>query len=58
VLLSPRADVSVALGAVLLTARFGSEPRAVPVLEMPRASAKAIDAAAQAAALRHAPRAR
>src|SRR5262245_6344289 len=36
VLLSPRADVSVALGAVLLTARFGSEPRAVPVLEMPR----------------------
>jgi molecular chaperone DnaK len=35
VLLSPRADVSVALGAVLLTARFGSEPRAVPVLELP-----------------------
>ncbi len=33
-LASPRADVSVALGAVLLTARFGSEPRAVPVLEM------------------------
>jgi molecular chaperone DnaK (HSP70) len=47
VLLSPRADVSVALGAVLLTARFGSEPRAVPVLEMPREisrpSAAAID---------------
>jgi len=36
VLLSPRADVAVALGAVLLTARFGSEPRAVPVLEIPR----------------------
>lgn len=34
VLLSPRADVSVALGAVLLTARFGGQPRAVPVLEM------------------------
>jgi molecular chaperone DnaK len=36
VLLAPRADVAVALGAVLLTARFGSERRSVPVLEMPR----------------------
>jgi molecular chaperone DnaK (HSP70) len=35
VLLPPRADVAVALGAVLLTARFGSERRAVPVLDMP-----------------------
>lgn len=35
VLLAPRADVSVALGAVLLTARFGSERRAVPVLDLP-----------------------
>jgi molecular chaperone DnaK len=35
VLLSPRADVSVALGAVLLTARFGAERRAVPVLDLP-----------------------
>lgn len=35
VLLAPRADVAVALGAVLLTARFGGVPRAVPVLEMP-----------------------
>jgi molecular chaperone DnaK (HSP70) len=35
VVLSPRADVAVALGAVLLTARFGGVPRAVPVLEMP-----------------------
>jgi molecular chaperone DnaK (HSP70) len=35
VLLSPRADVSVALGAVLLTARFSSERRAVPVLDLP-----------------------
>ena len=35
VLLSPRADVSVALGAVLLTARFGSERRDVPVLDLP-----------------------
>ena len=39
--------VALALGAVLLTARFGSEPRAVPVLEMPREisrpSAAAID---------------
>ncbi len=34
VLLSPRADVSVALGAVLLTARFGGERRAVPVLDL------------------------
>jgi molecular chaperone DnaK (HSP70) len=31
--LPPRADVAVALGAVLLTARFGSERRAVPVLD-------------------------
>jgi molecular chaperone DnaK (HSP70) len=36
VTLSPRADVSVAIGAVLLTARFGSSPRAVPVLELPQ----------------------
>jgi len=35
VVLAPRADVSVALGAVLLTARFGAAPRAVPVLERP-----------------------
>jgi molecular chaperone DnaK len=35
VMLSPRADVAVALGAVLLTARFGSERRAVPILDMP-----------------------
>ena len=35
VVLSPRADVAVALGTVLLTARFGAERRAVPVLEMP-----------------------
>ncbi len=35
VLVSPRADVSVALGAVLLTARFGSERRDVPVLDLP-----------------------
>jgi molecular chaperone DnaK (HSP70) len=35
VVLAPRADVAVALGAVLLTARFGGVPRAVPVLEMP-----------------------
>jgi molecular chaperone DnaK (HSP70) len=35
VLLPPRADVAVALGAVLLTARFGSERRSVPVLTMP-----------------------
>jgi len=33
VVLAPRADVAVALGAVLLTARFGGEHRAVPVLE-------------------------
>jgi molecular chaperone DnaK len=58
VLLSPRADVSVALGAVLLTARFGSEPRAVPVLEMPRQSMPVIDPAAHAAALRQAGRSR
>lgn len=37
VLLAPRADVAVALGAVLLTARFGAERRSVPVL-MPQAS--------------------
>jgi molecular chaperone DnaK (HSP70) len=37
VVLAPRADVAVALGAVLLTARFGAERRAVPVLEMPPA---------------------
>ena len=35
VVLAPRADVAVALGAVLLTARFGSARRAVPVLDMP-----------------------
>src|SRR4029079_17278567 len=35
VVLSRRADVAVALGAVLLTARFGGTPRAVPVLEAP-----------------------
>jgi molecular chaperone DnaK (HSP70) len=35
VVLSPRADVAVALGAVLLTARFGGTPRAVPVLDAP-----------------------
>jgi molecular chaperone DnaK (HSP70) len=35
VLLSPRADVAVATGAVLLTARFGGERRAVPVLDAP-----------------------
>jgi molecular chaperone DnaK len=35
VVLSPRADVAVALGTVLLTARFGAERRAVPVLDMP-----------------------
>ena len=35
VVLSPRADVAVALGTVLLTARFGREHRAVPVLDMP-----------------------
>jgi molecular chaperone DnaK (HSP70) len=34
VVLAPRADVAVALGAVLLTARFG-ERRAVPVLDTP-----------------------
>jgi molecular chaperone DnaK len=32
VLLAPRADVAVALGAVLLTARFGRERRSVPIL--------------------------
>jgi molecular chaperone DnaK len=37
VLLAPRADVAVALGAVLLTARFGSERRSVPIL-MPHAT--------------------
>jgi hypothetical protein len=37
VLLAPRADVAVALGAVLLTARFGTERRSVPVL-LPQAS--------------------
>jgi molecular chaperone DnaK len=36
VLLPPRADVAVALGAVLLTARFGVERRSVPVLTLPR----------------------
>lgn len=35
VVLSPRADVAVALGTVLLTARFGGERRAVPVLDAP-----------------------
>jgi len=35
VVLAPRADVAVALGAVLLTARFGSQRRAIPVLDMP-----------------------
>jgi molecular chaperone DnaK (HSP70) len=35
VVLPPRADVAVALGTVLLTARFGAEPRAVPVLAAP-----------------------
>jgi molecular chaperone DnaK len=35
VLLPPRADVAVALGAVLLTARFGNERRSVPVLTTP-----------------------
>jgi len=33
VVLAPRADVAVAMGAVLLTARFGAAPRAVPVLD-------------------------
>ncbi|HMG22057.1 MAG TPA: Hsp70 family protein, partial [Kofleriaceae bacterium] len=33
VVLAPRADVAVGIGAVLLTARFGAEPRAVPVLD-------------------------
>ena len=32
VVLSPRADVAVAIGTVLLTARFGTERRAVPIL--------------------------
>lgn len=36
VLLAPRADVAVALGAVLLTARFGHERRSVPVLTAPQ----------------------
>jgi molecular chaperone DnaK len=36
VLLAPRADVAVALGAVLLTARFSGGSRQVPVLDMPR----------------------
>jgi molecular chaperone DnaK (HSP70) len=35
VVLAPRADVAVGIGTVLLTARFGSERRAVPVLEAP-----------------------
>ena len=35
VVLAPRADVAVGIGAVLLTARFGAERRAVPVLEAP-----------------------
>jgi molecular chaperone DnaK len=35
VLLPPRADVAVALGAVLLTARFGHQRRSVPVLIPP-----------------------
>jgi len=35
VVLSPRADVAVAVGTVLLTARFGPERRAVPVLDLP-----------------------
>jgi len=35
VVLAPRADVAVGIGAVLLTARFGAERRAVPVLEVP-----------------------
>ena len=34
VVLAPRADVAVAMGAVLLTARFGTERRAVPVLDL------------------------
>jgi len=33
--LAPRADVTIAIGTVLLTARFASEPRAVPVLAAP-----------------------
>jgi hypothetical protein len=33
VVMAPRADVAVALGAVLLTARFGAVARPVPVLE-------------------------
>jgi molecular chaperone DnaK len=35
VLLPPRADVAVAMGAVLLTARFSHERRSVPVLTTP-----------------------
>jgi molecular chaperone DnaK len=34
VTLAPRADVAVAVGTVLLTARFGAERRAVPVLDV------------------------
>jgi molecular chaperone DnaK (HSP70) len=34
VTLAPRADVAVALGMGLLTARFGAERRAVPVLDV------------------------
>jgi len=32
----PRADVAVALGTVLLTARFGEVRRAMPVLDLTR----------------------
>ncbi|HEX3476584.1 MAG TPA: Hsp70 family protein [Kofleriaceae bacterium] len=35
VTLAPRADVDVAVGTVLLTARFGAERRAIPVLDVP-----------------------
>jgi molecular chaperone DnaK len=35
VVLAPRADVAVGIGTVLLTARFGAERRAVPVLDVP-----------------------
>jgi molecular chaperone DnaK (HSP70) len=34
VTLAPRADVAVAMGTVRLTARFGAERRAVPVLDV------------------------
>lgn len=39
ILISPQADLAVALGAALLTARFGPERRAVPVLDAAPAAA-------------------